>query len=112
MLPLSPDLMVINMTSTIIKAENSKAVILDDHKIFSDAFSMLLEKLNHFKYVHPFYNEKDFLNFVRSYRNESLFLFVDYHLQDHNALSIINTVKKLNKENRISKCRPGVPPHN
>lgn len=87
--------------SAINGSENSRAVILDDHKIFGDAFSILLQKLNNFKSVHPFYNEKDFLNFVRSYRNESLFLFVDYYLKDHNALSIINTVKKLNKENRI-----------
>lgn len=89
------------MTSAINGSENSRAVILDDHRIFGDAFSMLLEKLNHFKSVHPFNNERDFLNFVRAYRNDSLFLFIDFYLKDQNALSIINTVKKLSKNNKI-----------
>jgi len=87
--------------SALNSSENSRAVILDDHRIFGDAFSMLLEKLNRFKSVHPFNNEKDFLNFVRSYRNDSLFLFIDFYLKDQNALSIINTVKKLSKNNKI-----------
>lgn len=82
-------------------SENYRAVIIDDHRIFGNAFSMLLEKLNHFKSVHPFYSEKDFISFVRSYRNESLFLFVDFYLKDQNALSIISTVKKLSRENKI-----------
>lgn len=86
---------------TITDSQSSRAVILDDHRIFGDAFSMLLEKLNHFKSVHPFDNEKEFVNFVRSYQNDNLFLFIDFYLKDQNVLSIFNTVKKINKKNKI-----------
>lgn len=87
--------------SNINSKEKPVAIILDDHKIFGDSFLMALDKLNLFKSVNAFYNEKDFLYFVRSYQNESLFLFVDYYLKDRNSLEIISTVKKLGREIKI-----------
>ncbi len=77
------------------------AVILDDHILFGDSFSVLLEKLNFFKSVHTFYKEKDFLQFTDSQNTESLYLFIDYYLKNKNSLSLINDIKRLYPENKI-----------
>lgn len=77
------------------------AVILDDHVLFGDSFSLILEKLNAFRSIHTFYNEKEFLRFVSSHHNEPLYLFVDYYLKDQNALPLINDVKRLSKKSKI-----------
>ncbi|KAA5535786.1 response regulator transcription factor [Paenimyroides baculatum] len=89
------------IVSKINGNEKSIAVILDDHKIFGDSFLMTLDKLNLFKSVKAFYNEKDFLHFVKANQNDPLFLFIDYYLKDHNSLEIISTVKKLSREIKI-----------
>lgn len=85
-----------------IPVQNQRiAAIMDDHILFGDSFSLILEKLSIFKSIHTFYKEKEFLQFVGSHHNEPLYLFIDYYLKDQNSLPLINDVKRLSKKSKI-----------
>lgn len=80
---------------------NRVAILVDDHTLFTDSFTMLLEKLEIFDEVHVLNDPKKRLNyFLRNSRKE-IYLFLDYYLGDHLGIEIINEVRRLNKRVKI-----------
>ncbi|MEH6309134.1 response regulator transcription factor [Olivibacter sp. CPCC 100613] len=74
------------------------AIVLDDHLLFADSFSALIERLELFRSVHTFSEERGLTRFLIKHSQTPIFLFLDYYLKDKNGLPLINEVKRLNKQ--------------
>ena len=75
----------------------SNAVILDEQTLFADSFSLMLEKYRIVKSVHSFYSMTEFTNFLISYGDREIVIFLDYYLPDTNGLSVFAEIRRLNK---------------
>lgn len=80
----------------MLNNRNSIAVVFDDHKLFADAFSALLDRAGFFYSVQVFTEEPELIRFFASIGNQwQLFFFVDYYLSDKRALSTISDARRL-----------------
>lgn len=78
------------------------AVIYDDHLLFAESFSAVLERLALFKSVHVFVgDEQAYLRFLVKRFDEPVYLFLDYYLPQKNALTLIKETRRINKKARI-----------
>lgn len=80
-----------------LKDINASAIIFDDHRLFADSLSSLIERLELFQSVHAFHSEPELRHFFIRNTQLPVYLFLDYYLKDKNALSVINEVRRLNK---------------
>lgn len=76
-----------------------RAIIFDDHALFAETFSMLLEKVNFFDSAHTFSSQEKlrsfFLDEYNQLRKEELFLFSDYIVPGCNVNSLIADTRKI-----------------
>src|SRR5690606_37572929 len=79
----------------------SHAVILDDHQLFVDSFSLLLEKYKLFGQIHSFYATDDLTDFLIQWGRKEIYIFLDYYLREKNGLSLVPEIKRLNKNAHI-----------
>lgn len=77
--------------------KNTIAVVFDDHLLFADSFSALIERLELFNTVHTFNEERELTQFLIKNSKARIYLFIDYYLKNGNALPLINQAKRLNK---------------
>ncbi len=78
------------------------AIIYDDHLLFAESFSMVLERLHLFKSVHLFVNnEHAYLQFLVKHFDAPVYLFLDYYLPQQNALTLINETRRINKKAKV-----------
>lgn len=77
--------------------KNTIAIVFDDHLLFADSFSALIERLELFNTVHTFNEERELTQFLVKNSKARIFLFIDYYLKNGNALPLINQAKRLNK---------------
>ena len=80
---------------------NAIAIVYDDHSLFADSFSALIERLELFNAVHTFNEEKEFVRFLVQHANSPVYLFLDYYLKDKNALPLINEIRRLNRHTKV-----------
>lgn len=87
----------------MIDRQNLIAIVFDDHKLFAESFSLLLEQLDMFKSVLFFSEEKDLTQYFinNSNKQQEIYFFVDYYLKEKHSLPLINNVKRLNKQINI-----------
>lgn len=81
--------------------EKSIAIVFDDHLLFAESFSALLERLGLFRTVRAFNDEHEFIRFLAKHYDVPLYLFLDYYLPENNALTLINDTRRLNKKAHI-----------
>lgn len=84
-----------------MERKNTIAIIFDDHSLFADAFSALIERLELFQAVHTFTHEKEFTRFLVKNSPAPICLFLDYYLKDKNALPLINECRRLNRHTTV-----------
>ena len=77
------------------------AVVFDDHLLFSDSFSALIERLDIFQAVHAINEEPDLIKFFINHSQSPIYLFLDYYLKDKNALPLINETRRLNRKTTV-----------
>lgn len=77
------------------------AIVFDDHKLFSDSFSALIERLGIFHSVHTFGHERELIQFLIEYHDTPAYLFLDFYLEDQNSLHLINEARRMNSHVRI-----------
>lgn len=85
----------------LMERENTIAIVFDDHSLFADSFSALIERLELFHAVHTFSNEKEFTRFLVKSSPTPIYLFLDYYLKDRNTLPLINESRRLNRHTTI-----------
>lgn len=77
------------------------AVVLDDHRLFADSFALLLQRFGAFDAVSSFSKVDEFIDFLKSFGNQKLYVFLDYYLPETNGLVILTDVKRLNKQAKV-----------
>ncbi|WP_316818689.1 response regulator transcription factor [Pedobacter nyackensis] len=77
---------------------NAIAIVLDDHLLFADSFSSLIERVNLFSAVHTLNDERELTRFLVKHSQAPIYLFLDYYLKDGNGLTLINEAKRLNRQ--------------
>lgn len=73
------------------------AIVLDDHKLFGESFSVLLERYTQFETVHTFHEPSGLIRLLKQNSRKTFYLFLDYYLQNNNGLSVLTDVKRINK---------------
>jgi DNA-binding NarL/FixJ family response regulator len=76
--------------------------ILDDHNLFSEALSKVLETYLPFESVFVFSNPKDMIHHLIN--NQSLketFLFLDYYIGEKNLPSVLSEIKRVSKSHKL-----------
>ncbi|SDN10182.1 response regulator transcription factor [Siphonobacter aquaeclarae] len=74
------------------------AVILDDHSLFAESFSVFLEKTGIFKSVFVFTDDSKANSFLlRLSGNMHVFVFLDYYLKEKTGLPLISEFKRIYK---------------
>ncbi|MFD2037341.1 DNA-binding response regulator [Belliella marina] len=74
-----------------------KAVIFDDHRLFSDSFSSMLEKVEIFTSVHSIFDEKLLYQFLIIEGSNPICLFMDFNHYEGNSLFLINEARRFNR---------------
>jgi DNA-binding NarL/FixJ family response regulator len=77
---------------------NTIAIVFDDHLLFADSFSALIERLELFNAVHTINDKKELTQFIIKHSKVNIYLFLDYYLKNENGLTLINEVKRLNRQ--------------
>lgn len=80
---------------------NKVAVLVDDHTLFTDSFTMMLEKTEVFDEVQELNNTKKRLTYFRRNSRKEIYLFLDYYFGDNLGIEIINEARKFNKKIKI-----------
>lgn len=77
---------------------NTIAIVFDDHLLFADSFSALIERLDLFSAVHTFNDKKELSSFLIKHSKTKIYLFLDYYLNNENGLMLMNEIKRLNRQ--------------
>ncbi|WP_199141529.1 response regulator transcription factor [Pedobacter sp. ASV12] len=84
-----------------MKKSDAIAIAFDDHLLFADSFSALIERLELFRAVHTISEERELINFLIRHSQSPIYLFLDYYLKNKNGLPLINEARRLNKQMTI-----------
>lgn len=85
----------------VLKKYFDSAIVLDDHGLFTDAFSLLLERYNLFNFVKACNDPNEFFAFLNSFGRKGVVIFLDYYLGEDNGLSLISEINRINKNAKI-----------
>ncbi|WP_312185254.1 response regulator transcription factor [Sphingobacterium sp.] len=77
------------------------AIVLDDHGLFADAFSLLLERYSLFDFVKACNAPDEFFSFLNSFGRKSVVIFLDYYLTGDNGLSLLSEIRRINRQAKI-----------
>ncbi|KQB99840.1 response regulator transcription factor [Pedobacter sp. Hv1] len=80
---------------------NTIAIVFDDHLLFADSFSALIERLDLFSAVHTLHDKKELTQFLIKHSKTRICLFLDYYLKNENGLALINEVRRLSRQTSI-----------
>lgn len=99
----------------MIDDRHPTAIVFDDHKLFSDSFSALIERLGIFQSVHTFCESRELTRFLINHSQTRIYLFLDFYLENRNALPLINEARRISENLKIimmsSVTNPGTISH-
>jgi|SRR5690606_28543817 len=79
----------------------SMAVVIDDHALFVDSFCALLERLELFAVVRAEQSRKELFQFLVQHQEAPIVVFLDYYLENANALHLMMDIKRVHRKARI-----------
>jgi DNA-binding NarL/FixJ family response regulator len=71
------------------------AVIFEDHQLFAETFSCLLESMELFSQVSCFSSGGTFLDFLSTNPGSEYYLFIDFFIENGNAIHLLSEVRKV-----------------
>lgn len=77
------------------------AIVVDDHALFTDSFTLLLEKFGNFDEVHVLNNHDERLDYFLKNPRKEIYLFLDYYLENQLGIEIIADIRRINKKVKI-----------
>ena len=80
---------------------NIIGIVADDHQLFADSFSNLLEHTGFFTEVQSFADTRSLFQYLLKNTKKEGYLFLDYYLNDQVGIGIINEIRRLNKNIKI-----------
>jgi len=82
--------------------QNLSAIVLDDHKLFADSFARLIEFTALFRTVNVFYHEEELIHHLIRFRTtDTLYLFLDYYLDDRPLPAFLNDIRRVCKNPKV-----------
>lgn len=84
-----------------VNFNRTAAIVFDNHSLFADSFSSMIEQFKIFNRTYTFYEIDELLQFFKTQAPEEAILFADYYLQDANFIAYINEVRRLSRKLRI-----------
>lgn len=82
--------------------EKSSAIILEDHKLFAESFSSILENTGLFERVLIFSKEEELLQYLIKNRElKEPYLFLDYYLEDKTVTHILDYLRRIRQNARF-----------
>mgnify|MGYP004716890883 CR=1 FL=1 len=75
-----------------------RAFVLDDHQLFADSFTLLLERYMQFENVQSFSKAEDLIACMTTFGTKEVYVFLDYYLYNDNGLQVFSEIKRLNKK--------------
>lgn len=78
-----------------------RAIIFDNHKLFSESFSFSLQKIDFFYTIRVVYSEDLFFLTLKEFGNDEVYVFFDYYLKERIGLSLISEIKRIKKNTKI-----------
>ncbi|WP_172840685.1 response regulator transcription factor [Sphingobacterium sp. B29] len=85
----------------ILMKTTSHAIILDDQKIVAFSFALLLKRECGIELVQSFSQGSEFLQFLRAFGKQELFVFLDYYLPNENGLSLLTEIRRINGDAKV-----------
>lgn len=85
----------------MIKPHKPTAIIFDDHLLFAESFSVLIERLNVFNSIHLVHEKDELTRFLIKHHQTPVYLFLDYYLPGDHAPAILSEARRLNKRLRV-----------
>lgn len=82
----------------MFKTHVPTAIIFDDHLLFAESFSVLIERLGLFHSVQLIREKDELTRFLIKHHRTPVYLFLDYYLQEDHALAVLNEARRLNKQ--------------
>lgn len=94
------------MTTNLNRHINTKsiALLLDGQKLFTDSFSMMLERYTHFASCESFNDVDSLVNFLANLKIHELTdicIFLEFHQKKVNGLSVLSEVRRISKKIKI-----------
>lgn len=83
------------------ETHKKRALIIDDHRLFADAFSMMIERSDLFNETVVFYEIEKLLNFLKTNNKEDFYLFADYYLKERNITAYLPNIKRFSPQTNI-----------
>ena len=78
------------------------AVVFDDHQLFNEAFSTLLERLDIFRVVLSLKKEEEIINLLLEKKKDAVvYFFLDYYIPGVNTLSLLKNIRSFSKVAKI-----------
>ncbi|WCM41305.1 response regulator transcription factor [Flavobacterium sp. CBA20B-1] len=77
------------------------AVVVDDHALFTDSFTLLLEKVGIFDEIHVLNDAKMRMDYFLKNPRKEVYLFLDYYLGDQLGIEIVNEIRRINRKVKI-----------
>ncbi|MFD2742325.1 MULTISPECIES: response regulator transcription factor [Sphingobacterium] len=77
---------------------SKNAFVLDDHQLFADSFTLLLERYLQFENIQSFSKAEDLITCMTAFGTKKVFVFLDYYLYHENGLQVCSEIKRLNKK--------------
>lgn len=74
--------------------KDATAIILDDHKIFSESFAMLLDRTGLFSTVRAFNTDQGVVDYIVQAQPAKPFFFLDYFIPECNVVYFMNDLKR------------------
>lgn len=88
-----------------------RALILDKQKIYTDSFSLLLEKYTEFSSYNCFQDSHELINFLIYSEREDTTIFLEYYLEPYNGLVLLNEIRRISKEIKVLFITAAENPH-
>lgn len=80
---------------------NIVGIVVDDHQLFADSFSNLLEHTGFFTEIQVFTDIKGLFQYLLQNTSKKGCIFLDYYLGDQVGIGNINEIRRLNKNIKI-----------
>lgn len=69
------------------------AIVFDDHSLFSDSYSSLIEKLDIFDFVYAIYDEEELFGLLIENTETQICLFLGYYIKNRKFIELIEKVR-------------------
>lgn len=77
------------------------AILLDSQKLFTDSFSLLLERYTPIKMHRAFQDPEEFMQFLLTVDPRNTYVFLEYYLDTGNGLTVLTEIQRISRHIKV-----------